>query len=566
MALIRLIITIFGLSLILGLMIWLVTSFSALYTQIAWAANPFLANLLLLLLVALLGVALYGFFHYTRLFRSGRKSRQRPPLKVPADKAEAAVESLKALQQQVAQIQDDVAKQALLDRSQDIAANLSRGRIRLVVFGTGSAGKTSIVNALIGRMVGQVSAPMGTTTAGETYYLSLAGLDREILITDTPGILEASILGTQRGEVARSLATEANLLLFVVDNDLRQSESQPLKILAEIGKRSLLVFNKIDLFPEADREIILERLRGRVYGVIAPEDVVAVTANPQILYLSSGETLQPDPEIAPLIQRIAQILRQEGEELIADNILLQSQRLGTEARQLIDDQRRRQAEKIVERYQWIGAGAIALTPLPVVDLLATAAVNAQMVVELGKIYGCELNRDRGQELALSLAKTLGSLGIVQGTIQLVARGLQLHFGTFVIGKGIQAVSAAYLTRIAGRSFIEYFRQDQDWGDGGMTEVVQQQFQLNRQDEFVRRFIKDAMMRVIEPLNLREDASNPDASNPSEDIDIELKTPELPKAQLLQSQTESYQDGDQTADQAVNSDNWEQNPADFRQDW
>ncbi len=36
------------------------------------------------------------------------------------------------------------------------------------------------------------------------------------------------------------------------------------------------------------------------------------------------------------------------------------------------------------RYQWIGAGVIACTPLPVVDMLATAAVNAQMVVEIGQ--------------------------------------------------------------------------------------------------------------------------------------------------------------------------------------
>jgi len=69
-----------------------------------------------------------------------------------------------------------------------------------------------------------------------------------------------------------------------------------------------------------------------------------------------------------------------------NNILLQSQRLGEEARKLIDA--RRQAEKVVERFQWIGAGVVSVMPLPVVDLLATAAVNAQMVVEIGRIYGC----------------------------------------------------------------------------------------------------------------------------------------------------------------------------------
>ena len=238
-------------------------------------------------------------------------------------------------------------------------------------------------------------------------------------------------------------------------------------------------------------------------------DVVAISANPQKVVLEDGTIFQPGPDIMPLIRRVAAILRAEGEDLIADNILLQSQHLGDQARKLIDAQRRRQADKAVERFQWIGAGVIAVTPLPVVDLLATAAVNAQMVVEIAKIYGCELNIDRAKELALSLAKTLASLGIVEGVIQVVSRALQLSVAGFVLGKAIQAVSASDLTRIAGKSFIEYFRHDQDWGDGGITEVVQRQFQLNRKDEFVKAFVKDAIARVVEPLNIYQQESEPE---------------------------------------------------------
>ena len=179
--------------------------------------------------------------------------------------------------------------------------------------------------------------------------------------------------------------------------------------------------------------------------------------------------------------------------------MLQSQRLGEEARKLIDRQRKRQADAVIEKYQWIGAGVIAVTPLPVVDMLATAAVNAQMVVEIGKIYGCELNTDRGRELAMSLGKTLVSLGVVKGAVQLFSTALQLNIATYLVGKAIQGISAAYLTRIAGKSFVEYFRHDQDWGDGGITEVVQKQFQLSRKDEFVKGFVKDAIVKVVQPL-------------------------------------------------------------------
>jgi hypothetical protein len=382
-----------------------------------------------------------------------------------------------------------------------------------VVFGTGSAGKTSLVNALMGRMVGKVGAPMGTTEAGETYSLKLKGLERQILITDTPGILEAGVVGTQREEMARQLATEADLLLFVVDNDLRQSEYEPLRRLAEIGKRSLLVLNKTDLYTDEDKETILARLRQRVRGFITTEDVVAIAANPQPATLENGEIFQAEPDVMPLIRRLAAVLRAEGEELVADNILLQSQRLGEEARRLIDNQRQRQADKVVERFQWISAGVVAVTPLPLVDLLATAAVNAQMVFEIGKIYGCDLNMERGKELAFSLGKTMAGVGIVRGAIELLTTALELNVATFVVGKAIQGVTAAYLTRIAGKSFIEYFRHDQDWGDGGMTEVVQQQFQLNRKDEFIKAFVQEAIARVIRPLEAESaDQKQPNSSD------------------------------------------------------
>ena len=519
----RLLILIAGLALILGLIIWLIDSL----TRLSWQlyAYPLLSQALLVLIVALLAVLVGALIYYLFVLPRTQKRRQqaRRQPQVPAAKTEAAEETLKAVRQQVSQIQDEVARQELLLRSREIEQTLSRGNLQIVVFGTGSAGKTSLVNALIGRMAGKVGAAMGTTEVGETYSLKLKGLSREILIIDTPGILEAGVAGTKREQLARQLATEADLLLFVLDNDLRQSEYDPLQTLAEIGKRSLIILNKSDLYPESDRDTILAQLRGRLRSLVAPADVIATAANPAAIVMD-GETVQPDPDIMPLIRRMVAVLRAEGEDLIADNILLQSQRLGEKARYLIDAQRRRQAEKIVDRFQWISAGVIAVTPLPVVDLLATAAINAQMVVEIGRLYGCEINMERGRELAMSLGKTLASLGIVKGVLTLVATALEFSLGGLLVGRAIQGVSAAYLTRIAGKSFIEYFRHDQDWGDGGMTEVVQRQFQLNRKDEFVRAFVQEAITRVIKPLNLDREPSDTDDQPllPEVQLPLELK--------------------------------------------
>jgi uncharacterized protein len=484
------------------LALWLINSLYGLYVQVSWT-TPWLATPLLIGILILIGIAIAAIIYYAGIFQGWwGKSRAKPQQlpTVPVEKTAAATASLAAIDLQLQQIQDEVTRQALMAKSREIAENLARGQIRVVVFGTGSAGKTSLINAIIGRIVGEVGAPMGTTTRGETYMLELKGLDRQILLTDTPGILEAGIEGTQREAIARELATSADLLLFVVDNDLRSSEYVPLMELAQIGKRSLLIFNKTDLYPPPDREKIVAQLQNRVQSEIAPQDVIAIAANPQPVRLESGEIFTPDPDIFPLIRRLAAVLRAEGEELVADNLLLQSQRLGAEARQLIDEQRRRQADRIVNRFQWIGAGVVTITPLPVVDFLATAAINTQMIIEIGKIYGCDLNKDAAQELALSLGKTLTSLGIVKGAIQLLSAALTINVTTYALGKGIQGITAAYLTRIAGRSFIEYFRQDRSWGDGGMAEAVQQQFQLNRKEDFIKAFIGQAIASGTIKLN------------------------------------------------------------------
>jgi len=501
-----------GVSTILGLVIWLIDSIIRLYTQVAWT-SPFLGNVLILLILALLGFLIYAFIYYFHLSQPTSKRRQSRPIQLPAEKNRTAEAQIQALQSQVAQIQDQVAQQALLQKAQTLRANLERGQLKIVVFGSGAAGKTALVNALLGQRGGEVAPTMGTTVEGQNYYLAW-GLDRELCLTDTPGILEPGVVGTEREQMSRQLAAQADLLLFVVDNDLRHSEYEPLAALLAIGKRSLLVLNKKDLYTTEEVETLLQTLRQRVQSFLAPQDVVAIAASPADVQIQTGLRVKPDPDIAPLVKRLVSLLQAEGEDLIADNILLQSQSLGQEVRRLIDRQRYRSAERIINRYQWIGAGVIAATPVPVVDMLATAAVNAQMVVEIGQVYGCELDPERGKELAFSLGKTLVSLGLVKGAIEVLAQALQLQMTTYLVGKALQGVTAAYLTRIAGKSFRQYFSQNQDWGDGGISEVVQKQFQLSRKNEFIQTFVQEAISQVVQPWS---QWWAPEASTPLPDL-------------------------------------------------
>jgi small GTP-binding protein len=490
-------VAVFGIGMLLWLTDFILRAQAAIALFSPFLAQLFLGGVILLAMVAI-GLGLY----YLRLFLRPRPSQT---VTLPADKTAATAVAISGVEQQIAQIQSDVAQQALCQKLQALTQDWQQRDLRIVLFGVGSVGKTSIVNALLGDLVGQVDAPMGTTTVAATYPLRLVGVEQTIWLIDTPGLLEASEMGPDHETQVRHLATEADLLLFVMDNDVRQSEYALARSLLDMGKRLLIVLNKADLYLEEDLRAILEKLRSRFQPDLSPEDVVDVVANPQPVRLSTGEIAQMEPDLWPLEKRLTEVLREEGADLLADSILLRSQRLGDEARRLIQTQRHTTANAIIERYQWINAAVVAATPLPGIDLLATAAINAQMVVELGRAYQVDLSIEEGKELAYALARTLTGLGIVKGVMNLLAIGMQTTLPTAIASRGVQGVSAAYLTRIAGKSFMDYFSQNQDWGDGGIGDVVQKQFQLNRREQFVREFVADAIAHLREetavPLEL-----------------------------------------------------------------
>ena len=427
----------------------------------------------------------------------GGESLGRPPNS--SSRRQAAAQNLAAIDQTLERVRDHLERQLLCQERQRMAAELERGDLQIVVFGSGSVGKTSLIRALLRQLVGEVGAAMGSTQGSQRYRLRLRGLDRAVWLVDTPGILEAGDAGERRERLARQQASRADLLLLVVDGDLRASEQQLFEALAGLGKRLMLVLNKCDLRGEQEEQRLLAQLARRTAGRLAPADLVPASSAPQSIPMPGGRPLQPEAEVEALLRRIASVLHADGEELIADNLLLQCRRLSQASRDLLAQQRRGDALALVERTMWLSAGVVALTPLPGVDLLGAAAVNAQMVLEIGRVHGVQLSREDAQELALSVGRSLAGLGLVKGGVGLLSSALALSLPAALVGRAIQAVGAAWLTRIAGLSMVRYFEQNQNWGDGGVQEVVQEQYDLSRRDDALRRFLEAAFNRIVEPM-------------------------------------------------------------------
>ena len=154
-------------------------------------------------------------------------------------------------------------------------------RFHVVIIGSGPVGKTSLVNALLGRAVGETGATVGTSLRGATYTHSVLGLKGTLLLTDTPALGGPGPDGGARDAEALELASQADLVLFVVDHDLSRPDRLTLLGLSELGKRVVVVFNKKDRFTEDDRIAIHAKLCERLQDIVGPEDIVAVAADPR---------------------------------------------------------------------------------------------------------------------------------------------------------------------------------------------------------------------------------------------------------------------------------------------
>jgi small GTP-binding protein len=163
---------------------------------------------------------------------------------------------------------------------------LVAGRVEIAVFGEISTGKSALINALAGDQVASVDVQGGWTKAiskneWKTCDYHIPGLEQsQVVLVDTPGINEVG--DTERADLAVAAARQADLILFVADSDLHETEYAAALRLASAQKPMLFVLNKIDLYSPAQRERLITVLRDeRLKDLIPPDHFVAAAADPR---------------------------------------------------------------------------------------------------------------------------------------------------------------------------------------------------------------------------------------------------------------------------------------------
>lgn len=165
-------------------------------------------------------------------------------------------------------------------------------RLHIGIYGRCNSGKSSLVNALTGQEISVVSSQAGTTTDTVTKSMELPEAGA-VLLMDTPGLDDATDLGTMRMEAAMKTLdrTDIAVLLFNGHDDIGLEK----RLLEEFERRGIAV---ITVLSGCDRIVSVSEAAVRIHDLTGrkPICVSSVTGEglPELRKAIAGCTIKED--------------------------------------------------------------------------------------------------------------------------------------------------------------------------------------------------------------------------------------------------------------------------------
>jgi uncharacterized protein len=408
-----------------------------------------------------------------------QKQRQTAPLKPPVLKVDRpkVEKALASVETHINRLEQETSETVVLDLRQKLAqlvAEPDRQSLRLAIMGNPSVGKTTLTQLLAA--------------------------------TD----LSATILPETDLDLTNVVAADG--VVFLTTGDLTESELQMLQSLTTANHQVVLALNKQDQYLPADRPVMLNQLRTKMQGLLEMENIVAIATQPAAFkvrqYQPDGSVQerleQPTADIALLQSRLTELLA-EPQALVYATTYRQAEALNEAVKAAFNRIRRDRSLPIVEQYQWVAAAAAFANPVPSLDLLATATISTQMVMDLGSVYQQKFSLDQAKTVTALLASQMMKLGMVELSTQAIAPLLKSNVLTYVAGGTLQGLSAAHLTQLAGLSLVDYFEEQVQSLEVGaaiqikrdsLLQKLQAVFQEKQQTAFLQTLVNQGIKRLL----------------------------------------------------------------------
>ncbi|GCL42656.1 DUF697 domain-containing protein [Anabaena sp. FACHB-1250] len=406
--------------------------------------------------------------------------------------------------------------------------------VQIAAFGMVGRGKSSLLNALVGEEVFVTGPLHGVTRDAQMVNWSISeevlgtlkatlpsNGQSQVELIDTPGLDEVD--GETRAALAEQIAKQADLILFVIAGDMTKIEQLALSQLREVGKPIILVFNKVDQYPETDRITIYEKIRDdRVRELLSPAEIVMASAAPlvRIAVQNSDGTrsvkLQKGKsQVEELKLKILEVLHREGKALVALNTMLYADHVNEQLVQRKLIIREENANQLIWKAVITKALAIALNPVTVVDILSAVIIDISLILGLSKLYGIPMTETGAVKLLQKIAVSMGGIGASELFANLGLSGLKTLLGistTATAGMTIGPYLSIAITQagVAGVSSYgigqvtkAYLANGANWGPDGPKAVVNQILSTLNETSILNR-IKDELLIKVK---LRKKISN-----------------------------------------------------------
>lgn len=364
---------------------------------------------------------------------------------------------------------------------------LEKGLIRIAVFGLVSRGKSAVLNALLGQNILETGPIHGVTQYPRSVMWAQSEDSRvRVEAIDTPGLDEVG--GFERSQMARDVARQADLILFVVAGDITQTEYRALCELWDTHKPLILVFNKIDLYPDRDRDAIYQQLQSLGGTMpLRPDEIVRVAAAPMPLVVRqewpdgrvTEELETPPPNVEELRQVLLKILSQEGQSLLALNALVQARDAQTAVAHKTLETRDRAAQDLIWQFARYKGIAVGVNPVAVLDVAGGAIADLVLIRSLAQLYNLPMTSHEAGKLWKTILFSSG--GLLFGEL-----GSSLIFGLgksasaaigglpgFIGAGAAQGAIAGYGAYLVGQAAQAYLQRGCTWGESGPATAIAQ---------------------------------------------------------------------------------------------
>ncbi|MCC5637959.1 GTP-binding protein [Nostoc sp. CHAB 5844] len=372
---------------------------------------------------------------------------------------------------------------------------LDSNLIKIAAFGLVSRGKSAVLNALLGEKVLQTGPLNGVTQWPRSVRWQPPGGKIVVELIDTPGLDE--IAGESRAQMAKEVARQADLILFVVSGDITRTEYQALLDLRQAQKPLILVFNKIDLYPDTDRAAIYQNLQQLGAGYrqakpLLPDEIVMVAAEPAPMEVRvewpdgrvSYEWETPPPQIDELQQTILNILNREGRSLLALNALVQAREAEAAITQKTLHLREQEAEAIIWQFTKYKALAVALNPIAFLDIIGGTFADLALIRALARLYGLPMTSYEAGKIFKTILLSSGGLllgelgssfvlGLGKSTAAIAFGDNPVNITGFAGSAIAQAGIAGYGAYAVGKAAQVYLEKGCTWGQLGASTVIQE---------------------------------------------------------------------------------------------